>query len=207
MGEPRTSPSLQVHLVRHGQSTWNLAHRIQGQTAHPDLTALGLAQATTAATDLRRVVDGPAVLWSSDLVRAARTAQIIGRELGIPVQYDEALREQYLGSMQGCTTDQLRAESTPCGQHVSEVRWAGGESTSDVTARFGRFARRELRELSRSVDHLILVSHGDTIRAAHAVLTGRSHRNLDWAPITNGSVQTVRLPDASIPMRSARPSV
>ena len=160
---------------------------------HPALTALGREQAGEAAAHLREVVTGRAVLWSSDLVRAAQTAQRIGRELRKPVQYDEALREQFLGSMQGRTTNQLRAEPTPGGHHVSEVRWAGGESTQDVAARFRRFAHRELRGLPPAVEHLILVSHGDTIRAARAVLTGRSHRDLDWTPIPNGSVQTIRL--------------
>lgn len=191
MGNRTKSPSLQVHLVRHGQSTWNLTHRIQGQTVHPDLTALGRQQATTAAEGLKRVVDGPAVLWSSDLVRAARTAQIIGRELRVPVQYDEALREQYLGSMQGRTTDQLRAQSTPAGQHVSQVRWAGGESTADVAERLGIFLRRERCAPDQRVEHLILVSHGDTIRVARAVLSGCTHRDLDWSPIENGSILTL----------------
>lgn len=193
MDELTRTPELQVHLVRHGQSTWNLAHRVQGQTIHPDLTPLGRAQANTAAEIIASVVDGPAVLWSSDLVRAARTAQIIRRALRVPVQYDEALREQYVGSMQGRTTDQLRAERTPAGRHVSEIRWAGGESTADVAVRFRRFADRELRATPGRVLHLVLVSHGDTIRVAEAVLSGRTHRDLHWEPIANGSVRTLVL--------------
>ena len=183
-----------MHLVRHGQSTWNVARRVQGQTVHPDLTPLGRTQAAAAAQALVRRVDGRAVLWSSDLVRAARTAQVIGRALGVPVQYDEALREQYLGSMQGRTVDQLHAEPTPAGQHVSEVRWAGGESTADVAARFRRFAARELRATSPRVRDRVIVSHGDTIRVARAVLIGQSHREVQWEPIENGSVHTVEVP-------------
>lgn len=191
---------LQVHLVRHGQSTWNLAHRIQGQIVHPGLTPMGREQAEQAAATLRRTVTGRVVLWSSDLVRAAQTAQIIARALRVSVQHDEALREQHLGSMQGRRTGQLRAEPTPEGQHVSEVRWAGGESTEDVAARLRYFARRELRATPSTVEHLVLVSHGDTIRAARAVLTGLSHRDLDWAPIPNGSVHTIALPNGRLPV-------
>lgn len=205
--EPIRTARLQVHLVRHGQSTWNLARRIQGQTVHPDLTPLGRDQADDAAAELRGVVDGPAVLWSSDLVRAAHTARIIGRALGVPAQYDEALREQYLGSMQGRTTDRLQAEPTPPGQHISEIRWAGGESTADVAERFRRFAIRELRATPDRVRHLILVSHGDTIRVARAVLTGRGHRDLDWDPITNGSVQSTDLSDRRLPLVQYSPKV
>lgn len=194
MGEPTKSLSLHVHLVRHGQSTWNLTRRVQGQTVHPDLTVLGLEQAAAAADHIRRVVNGPVVLWSSDLVRAARTAHIIGRALRVPVQYDEALREQDVGAMQGRTTDQLRAEPTPAGQHVSEVRWAGGESTADVAQRLRRFLRRARCAPDPRLQHLILVSHGDTIRVARAVLSGGTHKNLDWSPIDNGSVLTLTDP-------------
>lgn len=194
MGEPTKSPSLQIHLVRHGQSTWNLTRRVQGQMIHPDLTALGRQQASAAAANLSGVVHGPCLLWSSDLVRAARTAQTIGRALRVPVQYDEALREQDVGAMQGRTTDQLRAEATPAGQHVSEVRWAGGESTADVAQRLRRFLRRERCAPDPRLQHLILVSHGDTIRVALAILSGSSHRDLDWSPIDNGSVLTLTDP-------------
>ena len=185
---------MRVHLVRHGQSTWNLAHRVQGQTVHPDLTELGRAQAAAAAQIVARSVEGRAALWSSDLVRAARTAQVIGRALRVPVQYDEALREQYLGTMQGRTVDQLRAEPTPPGQHVSEVRWADGESTEDVAMRFRRFAARELRATPPRVRDLVIVSHGDLIRVAATVLAGRSHREVQWHQIENGSVLTVDVP-------------
>ncbi len=190
---------LQVHLVRHGQSTWNLARRIQGQIVHPGLTPLGRNQAEQAAATVRSRVDGRVALWSSDLVRAAQTAHIVGRLLRVPVQYDEELREQHLGSMQGLTTDQLSAEPTPEGRHVSEVRWASGESTQDVAARFGHFARRQLRATPSTVGHLVLVSHGDTIRVARALLTGQSYRDLDWSPIPNGSVHTIALPNRRLP--------
>lgn len=44
--------SFDIHLVRHGQSTWNAVRRIQGQTAHVPLTALGEQQARRAASQL-----------------------------------------------------------------------------------------------------------------------------------------------------------
>lgn len=44
-----------LHLVRHGQSTWNVEHRVQGQTMHPPLTELGREQADLARETLRSV--------------------------------------------------------------------------------------------------------------------------------------------------------
>ena len=187
-------PTLHVHLVRHGQSTWNREGRLQGQTIHPPLTDLGRRQAAAAASTIARLVDGPTVLWSSDLVRAATTASVISTLIGLPVLHDEALREQSLGCLEGRLAPSLRAEPTPIGAHIGEIRWGGGESTSDVHRRIGRFLTRELGDATTSAPrprHLVLVSHGDTIRVARAWLLGRGHRNLEWDSIPNGSVTSV----------------
>jgi len=187
-------PSVHVHLVRHGESTWNRERRLQGQSVHPPLTDLGREQARAAADTLAALLaadPGPTELWSSDLVRAARTAAVVGTRLRLPVRHDEALREQSLGTLEGRLTRDLRPVPTPTGQHVGEVRWGGGESTADVHIRVGRFLTRELRPPRPGIRHLVLVSHGDTIRVARAWLLGRTHRELDWDDLPNGSVTTV----------------
>lgn len=174
------------HLVRHGQSTWNVAGRVQGQTAHPQLTALGVQQAQDAARRLAQVVGPGARLWTSDLVRAAQTARIIGSRLGLEPVETVALREQSLGELEGLPRDQLRPQETPDGVHVSEVPWGAGESVLDVHNRLRRFLD--------SIDdgEHVLVTHGDTLRIALAVLDGRSHRQVDWSPMPNGAVVTWR---------------
>lgn len=184
-----SSGSVRVHLVRHGQSTWNLAGRLQGQTAHPPLTPLGRIQADAAARAVAARVQQEITLWSSDLARALETAAIIASRLGVFVRTDEALREQALGQLQGRLTAELHAEPTPAGQHIAEVRWAGGESVRDVHERVGTFLRRVLPTAPQD---LVLVSHGDTIRVLCAWFEGRSHRDVDWEiPIENGSVTTL----------------
>lgn len=188
----RAMSSVHVHLVRHGQSEWNVIGRLQGQTAHPELTTLGREQAHHAGTELARLVKQPAALWSSDLARAVQTARIIGEQLGLVVQLDAALREQALGSIEGTPTSALRAQDPPPGVHVGDVRWGGGESTADVYERVADFLRRELPSAPA---HVILVSHGDTIRAARAWLQQRSHRDLEWDVIGNGAVITIAVSD------------
>ncbi len=187
-------PPVHVHLVRHGQSEWNLIGRLQGQTAHPGLTTLGREQAQQAAAAIVGLVQEPAAIWSSDLTRAVQTADVIGSALGLAVRQDVALREQALGSLEGTLTSTLRAEQPPMGMHVGDVRWGGGESTADVYARVGRFLAREL---PAAPEHLVVVSHGDTIRVARAWLQRRSHRDLEWDEIRNGMVVTVVVPDAA----------
>jgi broad specificity phosphatase PhoE len=92
-------------LVRHGQSGWNVAGRIQGQSpAAPGLTATGRNQAALAARELaRRVPHATCATFivASDLARAAETAEIIAGQLGLPIEFDPALREQSLGDLEG----------------------------------------------------------------------------------------------------------
>jgi len=80
--------------VRHGQSTWNVLDRLQGQTAHPPLTELGRAQSAHAAGSL---ADAGAVrLLTSPAVRAQQTAEIIGSYLGLEVETEPLLLERDL---------------------------------------------------------------------------------------------------------------
>lgn len=78
--------------LRHGESTWNAAGRLQHDVAHPELTTRGRVQATEAAARLREA--GLTELWSSPAVRARQTAEIIGAGLGLRVRVSELLTEQ-----------------------------------------------------------------------------------------------------------------
>lgn len=180
-----------IHLMRHGQSTWNVEGRLQGQTAHPSLTATGRMDAARAADRLIELIGrDPAALITSDLCRATQTAAIIATTLQLPgpPSTSAALREQHLGDLQGRLTTELRAEPVPDGAHISEVRWGGGESLLDVHQRLRRFFDALLPSAPR---HVIAVTHGDTLRVARALLQGRSHREVEWSPIANGAVVTV----------------
>lgn len=181
---------VRLHLVRHGQSTWNAAGRLQGQTAHPDLTTLGHDQARAAAATLTGRVDGTVGLVTSDLRRARSTAGHIATALGVLPVLDPELREQALGTLEGRLTAELTPEPSPSGIHLGEVRWGGGESLEDVHHRLAGPIRRAR---STAYEHVVWVTHGDTMRVALARLAGRTHREVEWEPIPNGMVVSVSL--------------
>ena len=97
-------PVTSLLLVRHGQSEWNAEGRWQGQ-ADPPLTDLGELQAVEATNRL----DGIDAVWASDLVRAARTAELVARELGVAVMVDTRWRERHAGEWQGHTRAEIEA--------------------------------------------------------------------------------------------------
>ncbi|MBC8024185.1 MAG: histidine phosphatase family protein, partial [Burkholderiales bacterium] len=81
-------------VVRHGQTEWNVEARIQGQ-GDSRLTAEGEAQARSIGERLTR--ERFDVLVSSDLGRAAATAQAIADRCGKPILLDPRLRERHFG--------------------------------------------------------------------------------------------------------------
>ena len=194
-----------LHFVRHGESTWNAAGRVQGSYRgddEPVLTATGRQQIAEAGRQVVGVLGLPSGartvdLWSSDLARARESAEVLAvalRPMGwrAIVHPEPAWREQHLGSMEGRSAGSLVAEEPGEGRHISEIRWGGGESLHDVHERVGAWLAPALA----APGHLVVVSHEHTIRAALAWLRGRTWRDVDWdEPVTPGSVTTVVLGD------------
>ena len=90
--------------MRHGQSTWNQQHRIQGQL-DPPLSDEGRQQAALVGARLggRRF----AGFYTSDLKRAFETAQVIGASLGLAPEPNQSLREIFLGAWEGLRTEEI----------------------------------------------------------------------------------------------------
>jgi len=184
------SPATTLHLVRHGQSTWNLQHRVQGQQPEPELTDLGREQSVAAAAKL--VGTSAVALLTSDLTRAVQTAEIIGRAIGLVPVVTHLLREQALGSLEGLTTRQATAELAGVDLTDPGARYGGGESRNDVTARFRALLASPLVTGHDPAGEIVMVSHGDTIRIAVADLLGEDLMTAPWRQIGNGSVTTIR---------------
>jgi 2,3-bisphosphoglycerate-dependent phosphoglycerate mutase len=123
-----------MYFVRHGQSTWNLERRVQGQQDEPELTELGRQQAADAAT---RLLGGAriALLLTSDLTRAVQSAEIIGKALCLTPIITPLLREQAVGSLEGLTTREATGVLAGVDLTDPDRRYGGGESRNDVLAR------------------------------------------------------------------------
>jgi probable phosphoglycerate mutase len=97
-------------IARHGETDWNAAGILQGWTDIP-LNDGGRRKARQMATSFADA--GFSVIWSSPLVRAMETAEIIAAALGLPrPRGHEGLRERHFGRAQGVPKAQL-AETDP----------------------------------------------------------------------------------------------
>jgi probable phosphoglycerate mutase len=172
---------LTLLLVRHGQSEWNAAGLMQGQTPHVPLTELGHAQAAAAAVELASLA--PGALIASDLLRAVQTAEHCARATGLAVETTPALREQGYGELEGRPSRELLDVVDWTDPHWSA---RGGESLAELHGRVEAFLKHLCAE--PPADVIALVTHGDTIRAAQAVAAGLGPDALPVVTPHNGTV-------------------
>ncbi|HBD21862.1 MAG TPA: histidine phosphatase family protein [Dietzia sp.] len=173
--------------VRHGESTWNRAGRMQGQSRWPALTPLGKDQAHKAARDLLDYE--PVRILSSDLQRAFGTAKIIAEVTGLPVERSSLLRERHWGGFEGRPVSDGQRAEVGLGR---DDPLPGGESRTDVADRLQRVAV----ELGQGGGPVVVVTHGDVIREAVRLWSMPGSSNPTAA---NGSIT-----ELWIPMRAQR---
>jgi probable phosphoglycerate mutase len=160
-----SAPATRLWLVRHGQSRWNVAGRIQGQSHRAgSLTPTGRAQAEQAASQLAGDAPDAVVVVASDLARTAETAAT-GR-LGLPLEFDRGLREQNLGTLEGTGSVEPDGQTDVLDQFWYEPYRVppGGESVAAMYDRVHRTLRRLAAD--RPGAELIVVTHGGPVRVA-----------------------------------------
>lgn len=172
---------MRVYLVRHGQTEWNAAHKMQGQSDIA-LTDLGRQQATTAGLGLKDMVFD--YCYSSPLQRAYHTAQLIWGERPGAIVTDPRLMEISFGADEGRVFERETADAHDpiylfFNQPERYVPVAGGESIPQLVER----ARSFLTDLcaqhgtaataSELTPRILIVAHGALIKGLTVALTGR----------------------------------
>lgn len=94
-----------LFLIRHGQSEWNSLNKIQGQQ-NTILTELGKKQALSLGE--RLINENIDIIYTSDLIRAYNTAEIISKKINKPVISNNAIREINFGIWEGLTIQEIK---------------------------------------------------------------------------------------------------
>jgi broad specificity phosphatase PhoE len=122
-----------LYLVRHGETDWNATERCQG-TADVPLNACGMQQAEALATTLRDVRFDAA--YTSPLVRARRTGEIILEGRNVVATTVADLCEMSYGAWQGSTPDEWPGDARSVWMTAPwEMTFPGGESLAMVRRR------------------------------------------------------------------------
>jgi len=157
--------SVRLLLVRHGETTWNQENRWQGQADVP-LSETGRFQAHRLAQ--RLVAEGRKIqaMYTSDLSRAAQTAEILGAILGMRPAPDLMWREMDIGVWSGLTTAEVIARHTVEWERLragEDLPRGGGETFAEFQSRLVRGAWRLLEK--HTGEDVAIVTHGGAVRA------------------------------------------
>lgn len=132
-----TNPSstLQIFLIRHGQTEWSLSGQHTGRTDIP-LTTQGEDEARRLRASLGGVHFGN--VWSSPRLRAIRTAELSG--ISTPITIEPDLAEWDYGAFEGLRSGEIRKEAP--NWSIFHDGCPGGETPEDIARRADRLIRR-----------------------------------------------------------------
>jgi probable phosphoglycerate mutase len=180
------------YLVRHGESTFNVEGRLQGQSDEPMLSPLGQQHAHAVARAVETLRFD--AIYSSPLRRAMQTARPVAEKLGLSIATDDRLKEINIGIFQGLLASEI-SDRHP----EATARWRSQDPDFCIP---GGESRRELIQRAwaalaaiRASNHerVLVVAHGGVLAAAiKALLAVPAERNpfmlyngsisqLDWS--------------------------
>jgi len=151
---------MRLYFVRHGESEANIQHVISNYGSHFGLTELGRQQVHVLAERLKELPI--TTMYSSPVLRAMDTADILYQSLDLPYRVTEALREYNCGILEDKSDEaswrlhrQYYEDWTIRHNYLSKPE--GGESFVDIQERFLPFIESLKRD---DDDHILLVGHG-----------------------------------------------
>lgn len=157
---------MNIYLIRHGRQNSKLCN------VNVELSPEGRRQADLVGKRLESYnID---VVYSSDLIRAEETADILNKHINAPRVIDKRLRESNFGGMTGLTNDELKEKYGDFLERRSKMTEDlpypdGGENCEDV---FNR-AFEVLEELrKKEYENIAIVTHGGVIRALFTGIVG-----------------------------------
>lgn len=178
-----------LYCVRHGESTYNLEGRLQGQSDEPRLSPLGLKHAQALVAALGRIkLDA---IYSSPLTRARETAQPLAEALGLPIVCDDRLKEIDIGVFQGTLAaelgDRFPEEATRWRSQDPDYHIPKGESRRDLMRR-AEAAFQEIHAAGHA--QVAVIAHGGVLAAAFKALIGVPAERNPFM-LYNGSISTI----------------
>lgn len=177
-----------LYIVRHAQTQANAQELLQGQSDSP-LTKEGKIQIKNLKAKLRNIHFD--AFFSSDLLRAKRTAEIISLERKMAVTTAKALRERRFGSLEGKKYEIFSKELQQLSQKYQELPpqkklkfkfVADMESDEEILIRFITFLREVA--VAYAGKTLLMVTHGAMIRALLIHLGAGSYNDFIAIPNT-----------------------
>lgn len=170
---------MKLYMLRHGRTLWNEAGKLQGRTDIP-LSEEGRQSALETGKELANIPFSAA--FSSPLMRAKETAELILQGRDIPVQTDERLIELSFGSAEGMFLSELTVEKRPTFRLFSApedyIPPEGGESYASLEKRCRSFLDEIIVPNEKQWEHVLLVAHGGVVRGLFSAMFGQASNEI-----------------------------
>jgi 2,3-bisphosphoglycerate-dependent phosphoglycerate mutase len=192
-------------LVRHGESQWNKLNLFTGWK-DPDLSEMGVAEARAAGRLLKAKGYTFDIAFTSDLLRAQHTLDLMLEELGqagLKTHMSQKLNERDYGDLSGLNKDEARAKWGERQVHTwrrsYDIAPPGGESLKDTAARVLPYYEAEIWPEVKAGRNVLVAAHGNSLRALIMRLEGLSGQEIVARELATGIPIVYRLaPDGTV---------
>ena len=183
------NPGVTLYVVRHGETDWNAAMRLQGQT-DTALNDKGRGQAARNGVALRTVLAANPGLdfVASPLARTVETMEIIRRELALPTKAyatDDRLKEIAFGVWEGKTWGDVDNHRDANGQRRADDPYIWQPKSGESYAQLSDRVASWLRTITRSS---IVVTHGGVTRVLRGTVLGLSPTKIAELPVPQDKI-------------------
>ena len=179
-------------LIRHGQSEWNALNQFTGWK-DPDLTAKGIEEAHNAGMIINNLKINFDLVFTSALIRAQNTAEIILKEINQPLSTikNQALNERNYGDLAGLNKDDARKrwgnEQVHIWRRSYDIPPPGGESLKDTGERVLPFFMKEILPYVCKGKNVLVAAHGNSLRSLIKFLDNISDEDIVKLEIPTGA--------------------
>ena len=179
-------------LIRHGQSEWNALNQFTGWK-DPDLTAKGIEEAHNAGKIINNLKINFDLVFTSALIRAQNTAEIILKEINQPLSTikNQALNERNYGDLAGLNKDDARKrwgdEQVHIWRRSYDIPPPGGESLKDTGERVLPFFMKEILPHVCEGKNVLVAAHGNSLRSLIKFLDNISDEDIVKLEIPTGA--------------------
>ena len=157
---------MKIYYVRHGQTDWNLAKKMQGGGTEKELNSTGIEQANKTKKELENAKYD--IVICSPMHRAIQTAEIINKDKNVQMITDERIRERKLGDYEG--RDVTEEMENNIWDYKLNYNIPNGENLHDFEKRIDEFFD-DIQEKYHDKSVLI-VAHGGIAKVIKAHLYG-----------------------------------
>ena len=179
-------------LIRHGQSEWNALNQFTGWK-DPHLTAKGVEEAHNAGRIINNLKINFDLVFTSALIRAQNTAEIILKEINQPLSTikNQALNERNYGDLAGLNKDDARKrwgdEQVHIWRRSYDIPPPGGESLKDTGERVLPYFMKEIHPHVCKGKNVLVAAHGNSLRSLIKFLDNISDEDIVKLEIPTGA--------------------